>query len=490
MGETTSLLERLAESLDDDRRPLAFVAAGAVAAGIAVRSLGGKGFAMWIGNSFLILAVVCGVILLIAVAPAAFRRRVGAQADHAQADQSRATVGGRVILGVHAGRSAIEYGAVLIDGDPGQPLGGLPVKEIIPTRTRAHPGSGREAVYQSIAGALVDLIRDIGDRTVDAVAIALPGLVDVRERTLESSAGGLPPNSQVANEVARRIIKDHPAAAHKFGLTDVAALAGRIYLDNDARAIGRYVVNQRRQGWHNYACILVSEGVGSCLILGSRVYYGSFTGAGETGHQTLQLSDDRVLHLGGSTGDSAAELVVPDCRCRKAGLHFEMIANDVGVVSMAQALNPKIFGGLAEALGLAPENVMRYDVLLAAAERSLGSEAPAHLQLPAAVADLVDSDAYRTYFAAFVNQYARLLAIGAANLVNVLDLDNVVFTGPVVSAFDRIDMFSQRLQAYRAQYVIREDRVGMPIEPHLADHIWEGAALVIRDLDYADFMRS
>ncbi len=167
-----------------------------------------------------------------------------------------------------------------------------------------------------------------------------------------------------------------------------------------------------------------------------------------------------------------------------------MIANDVGVVSMAQALNPKIFGGLAEALGLAPENVMRYDVLLAAAERSLGSEAPAHLQLPAAVADLVDSDAYRTYFAAFVNQYARLLAIGAANLVNVLDLDNVVFTGPVVSAFDRIDMFSQRLQAYRAQYVIREDRVGMPIEPHLADHIWEGAALVIRDLDYADFMRS
>jgi predicted NBD/HSP70 family sugar kinase len=487
MGDTTSLLERLAESLDEARRPLAFVAAGAVVAGIAVRSLGGKGFSLWIGNSFLILAVVSGVVLFAVVVPPAFRRRVGAQTD-----QPRVTVGGRVILGVHAGRTAIEYGAALIDGNPGQPLGGLHINEIIPTRTRAHPGSGREAVYKSIAGALVDLLRDIGDHTVDAAAIALPGLVNVRERTLESSAGGLPPNSQVANEVARRILHDDPAVARIFGLAsgDVAALAARIYLDNDARSIGRYVVNQRRQDWHNYACILVSEGVGSCLILGSRIYYGSFTGAGETGHQTLQLSDDHVLHLGETMGDSAAQLVVPDCRCRKAGLHFEMIANDVGVVSMAQALNPKKFADLAEALGVASENVMRYDVLLAAAERSLGTEAPAHLQLPRAAADLVDSDAYRTYFAAFINQYARLLAIGAANLVNVLDLDNVVFTGPVVSAFDRLDMFSQRLQAYRAQYVIREDRVGMPIEPDLADHIWEGAALVIRDLDYADFIRS
>jgi predicted NBD/HSP70 family sugar kinase len=479
MSDPLPWLDRAVRYFDDTRRPV--VVAGLIAFGAGFLLLlkwGPGGVTGWVAVVFLLIAVLVVLVLAFSVL-----RAVLVQPAVRLVDAGKVT-GGRVVIGIHAARTGIDFGMLEIPGDTGLPLGGLKTKELISRQVRPWSGMGREAIYSDITDAVTGMVEAHQGMEIDAVVIALPGLVYVGRRSLQTSAGGLPPNSLVAEEVAQRLVNASPAVVKAFRRPeDATALAQRIFVDNDARSLGRYLLNRQPADWRNYACLLVSDGVGSALVFDQRLYYGSYCASGEAGHQTLQLSANSVISALRRDQGLGSELRVPDCRCRKTGLHFEMVANDSGVSRLARAIGPETYGRLAESLKREPGDLLPIGVLLELGAISLGHSVPGN-RFDKTLVGKLDDDEHREFFSRLVDEYARLLTIGLANLVNVLDLDNVVLTGPVVGAFDTIDGFSQALQKYRAAYILREDRVGLKIDPRLASWIWAGAALAIRDPEY------
>ncbi|MFJ3794843.1 ROK family protein [Streptomyces sp. NPDC090088] len=137
-------------------------------------------------------------------------------------------------------------------------------------------GAGAEAVLAAVAEPAGELIGLGGDSVLGA-GVAAPGPLDHVHGVLHRVTGfpewdGFPLRDALAERLGVPVVVDKDSNAAALGL-----------------AVG---------GEHgSFACLLLGTGLGAGLVIGDSVHRGARTGAGEFGHQVLQL-DGPPCHCG------------------------------------------------------------------------------------------------------------------------------------------------------------------------------------------------
>ena len=180
-------------------------------------------------------------------------------------------------LGVHLDRD--ELRAVLVD------FNGTVVGE---HRSPLDLGAGAEPVLNGVAQATTALVTDVlrpADGTLAGVpsllgaGVALPGPLDHARGVLHRVTGfpewdGFPLRDALARRLGIPVVLDKDTNAAALGLalsTSVGAPEGD------------------GEGPRSFAYLHLGTGLGAGLVLGGRVHRGTRTGAGEFGHQVIQL---------------------------------------------------------------------------------------------------------------------------------------------------------------------------------------------------------
>ncbi|MFF8092256.1 ROK family protein [Streptomyces sp. NPDC016675] len=174
-------------------------------------------------------------------------------------------------LGVHLDRD--ELRAVLVDLD-GTVLG--------ERRSPLDLGAGAEAVLEGVAGAVRTLVADtLGPPegtaahapTLLGLGVALPGPLDHVRGVLHRVTGfpewdGFPLRDALVRRLGVPVVVDK---------------------DTNAAALGLAVGGEGPGGGGSFAYLHLGTGLGAGLVIGGGVHRGARTGAGEFGHQVVQL---------------------------------------------------------------------------------------------------------------------------------------------------------------------------------------------------------
>ncbi|KES07096.1 ROK family transcriptional regulator [Streptomyces toyocaensis] len=162
-------------------------------------------------------------------------------------------------VGVHLDRD--ETRAVLVDLD-----GAVVARREAPLDL----GAGAEAVLEAVAGLVGALRSDVaGGRAPLGVGVALPGPLDHRRGVLHRVTGfpewdGFPLRDALAGRLGVPVAVDKDTNAAALGLA-VGGVGG------------------------SFAYLHLGTGLGAGLVIGGSVHRGTRTGAGEFGHQVVQL---------------------------------------------------------------------------------------------------------------------------------------------------------------------------------------------------------
>ncbi|MFJ1715208.1 ROK family transcriptional regulator [Streptomyces sp. NPDC088260] len=192
-------------------------------------------------------------------------------------------------VGLHLDRDGLT--AVLVDlsgavaGSRTAPLDlGAPAEEVLAAATDAvtavRSGGAVTAAGEGGAGPAVrDGGAGPGDRPVLGVGVAVPGPLDHRGGVLHRVTGfpqwdGYPLRDALAVRTGLPVVVDK---------------------DTNAAALGLAL---RAEGGGDFAYLHLGTGLGAGLVLGGALHRGARTGAGEFGHQTVQL-DGPVCGCGG-----------------------------------------------------------------------------------------------------------------------------------------------------------------------------------------------
>ncbi|MFJ3770246.1 ROK family protein [Streptomyces sp. NPDC090075] len=137
-------------------------------------------------------------------------------------------------------------------------------------------GAGAEAVLAAVAEPAGELIGLGGDSVLGA-GVAAPGPLDHVHGVLHRVTGfpewdGFPLRDALAERLGVPVVVDK---------------------DSNAAALGLAVGGE----YGSFACLLLGTGLGAGLVIGDSVHRGARTGAGEFGHQVLQL-DGPPCHCG------------------------------------------------------------------------------------------------------------------------------------------------------------------------------------------------
>ena len=202
---------------------------------------------------------------------------------------------------------------------------------------------------------------------------------------------------------------------------DLASATGRaVVVDNDANlAALAELQHGAAVGARTALMVTLGTGIGGGIVIDGRVYRGPNGFAGEIGHVTVERDG-------------------PICACGELG-HWESIASGHALGRMAREL-------VAEGRGAA---------ILAAAGGDANAVSGEEV---AAAARAGDAEAQR-----LLEHYADNIALGLADLANILDLERIVIAGGVV------DMGALLLDPLRVAFVARlegtEHRPEIPILP-------------------------
>ena len=256
---------------------------------------------------------------------------------------------------------------------------------------------------------LVDVLLDVATSlTTDlaAIGVGVPGLVD-RSGTLHIGAH-------------LRQLRDVPLAALLHERTGRPAV-----VDNDANCAAYAELRGGAARGHQEALVItLGTGIGAGIITGGRLLHGATGFAGEPGHMVVDPDG-------------------PPCPCGKRGC-WERYASGGGLGRLAReaALGGRLDSAMAD-VGGDPEAVRGEHVTAAA--RAGDAEALAVL-----------------------DDFARWIALGLANLVNVLDPSVIVIGGGLV---DASDLVLPRVQARFTDLVMAGDsRPEVPIVPAELGH--------------------
>ena len=204
--------------------------------------------------------------------------------------------------------------------------------------------------------------------------IGVPGIIDVEAGVMRKSANLPGWTDYPVRDVIER------------------SLNSRIFLDNDANmaALGEKWLGAGRDA-DNMAMLTLGTGIGGCIVLNGKIFYGMSGMAGEFGHVTVEPNG--VL-----------------CGCGNRGC-AERYASASAIVRMARE---------AIESGQAPELAKA-----ASSDPEFSAKSIYNLAMQG------DTAAKRIF-----ERFGEVLGILMADLVNVLDLDMFVIGGGVVSAWD------------------------------------------------------
>ncbi len=230
-----------------------------------------------------------------------------------------------------------------------------------------------------VIGEMCDAIHQLTDKYRGTgrflgAGIGVPGIIDVEAGIMRKSAN-LPGWTDYP---VRDIIEKN--------------LGSRIFLDNDANmaALGEKWLGAGRDA-DNMAMLTLGTGIGGCIVLNGKIYYGLSGMAGEFGHVTVEPNG--IL-----------------CGCGNRGC-AERYASASAILRMArEAIESGEAPELAKAATANPE-------FSAKSVHNLATKG--------------DPAAQRIF-----QRFGEVLGILLADLVNVLDLEMYVIGGGVVSAWD------------------------------------------------------
>ncbi len=172
----------------------------------------------------------------------------------------------------------------------GLDLGGTEIKAVVPAddhrllwsaQVDTLAPEGREAVLDRMVRLLGTAAEAVAPRTIEALGVAIPGVVDVEAGRIE-------------------LLTNLTADWNGFGVR--AALEARtglpVALLNDVRAatLAEHTMGAG-QGYSDFICVAIGTGVGGGLVLGNTLFLGSRGAAGEIGHTTV-IPDGRRCNCG------------------------------------------------------------------------------------------------------------------------------------------------------------------------------------------------
>jgi glucokinase len=246
----------------------------------------------------------------------------------------------------------------------------------------AVPGaSGDDRVATPEGGdGLVEVLAELADRVgpdADAIGVGIPGLV---------------------NRNGRMIMGPHLRKLRNLDLTALLReRTGRatVIVDNDANCAA--LAEQRAgaaRGFDDALVVTLGTGIGAGMVVDGRLVHGAAGFAGEAGHMVIDANG-------------------PPCPCGKRGC-WERFASGTGLGRLARdAANGGRLDAAVELAGGDPEAVRGEHVT--------------------AAARAADDDAL-----AVIGELAHWIALGLANLVNLLDPGIIVIGGGLVEAADLI----------------------------------------------------
>lgn len=179
-------------------------------------------------------------------------------------------------VGIHLDRDALR--TVLVD------LAGAVVGE---RRAALDLGAGAEAVVGTVAGEVGVLVKGVGGSVTGSLPVSAPPPAVGPLPALLGVGVALPGPLDHTRGVLHRVTGFPEWDG--FPLRD--ALAGRLGVpvvvdkDTNAAALGLAVAGERG----SFAYLHLGTGLGAGLVLGGTVHRGARTGAGEFGHQVVQL---------------------------------------------------------------------------------------------------------------------------------------------------------------------------------------------------------
>jgi glucokinase len=265
---------------------------------------------------------------------------------------------------------------------------GHPARAVsMPTEPHRGQEQGLATMCETIVRAVAAAGKTMSD--IAGIGVATPGTMDI--------AAGLildPPNLKPWRDVpVRQHIADHFKIPTAF------------QNDANAAAFGEYWVGAGREA-RSMVMFTLGTGVGGGIIVDDRVMEGQHSHGGEIGHMKIEMTNPR------------------ECGCGRFGC-LEAYASATAVVKRAQegAAQDKT-SKLADLLSEKSEEFTSRAIFMAASQGD-----------PLAT-KIVDDTAY-------------YLAVGAMNLMHIIDPDIVVFTGGMIAAgesfLDRIRHYIHQL---------------------------------------------
>jgi glucokinase len=241
--------------------------------------------------------------------------------------------------------------------------------------------SGPDLAIDKMCSAIQQLVAKYKNSNLCSVGLGLPGIIDI-ENGIMRKAANLPgwENYPARAEIERRL--------RTSGILENHA---HVVVENDARAaaLGEHWIGAGR-GVRNMAMLTLGTGIGGCVILDRKIWYGMNGMAGEFGHVTVE----------------------PDgqpCGCGNRGC-AERYASASAIMRMAREAVASGASSLAQV-----------------ASRDAESGAKSIYQL-AMHGDEHARKIFRTF--------GRYLGILLADLVNILNFEMFVIGGGAASAWD------------------------------------------------------
>ncbi len=275
----------------------------------------------------------------------------------------------------------IDVGGTKILGLAVDPSGSVLAEAKVATpRVRPPPGTGEaggSAVVEAIGSVAEQVLASLAPGTVAAVGVGVPGLVD--DAGLLRFAPNLPGGDGL--DIRRRV------SARLGGM--------QVVVDNDAAcaAIGEWL-HGAAVGATDAVVVTLGTGIGGGLVVNNRIARGALGFAGEIGHMVVDPSG-------------------PSCPCGNKGC-WERFASGSGLGRLArEAAHAGRLDQVLRRAGGDPEAVRAEDVTAAAAAGDAGAQA-------------------------VMEELGWWLALGLANLANILDPSVFVLGGGLVDALDLV----------------------------------------------------
>lgn len=398
-------------------------------------------------------------------------------------------IGGEFVIGCLLGRQTVSAGMLRVRGSPGR---------IVPPGSRVSifterislrlPEASRNS--RQLCDELVTLILRVleesrnrpGFTHCSAIGVATPGIIDPQTGQLNISVT-LPEGTDVARELARRILTNNPHGAHlafKHAADSEQSLAQHILVDNDVRCIARHILSEHQ--WEQFTCLYAGSGVGGAFVVDSQVYFGAHGGASHIGHLELEA---RTGQLQLATGQS---LGPAECACGFFGFHLDAFANYNGFKRIVECIAADethqlldLIKETQEKSGLSESKF--YHEAFPSIVAATGSRVPADLS-PDIHEVLARTEQLEHLARDVMRSYVGILVGGLSTLTHTLDPGIIVICGSLIERLQENDLFAKYLRESLPGHLV-DSRA----RPQLAQAIaiesdWQGAALLAWDLGY------